>query len=75
MYNTLYLFSETAEFCCSWVHIDHRFVFNLASSVSVAQCVNGLLHVGVCGTDACNHQSVAVATQRVWREKIKNIGK
>lgn len=74
-HNTLYLFSETAQFCCSWIHVDYRFVFNLASSVSVAQCVDGLLHVGVCRTDACNHQSVTVATQRVWWEKIEKLPK
>lgn len=61
----LHLFSQTVQLCSSWINVDNGFVFNLASSVSVAQCVDGLLHVGVCRTDACNHQSVAVATQRI----------
>lgn len=41
----MYLLFQTAHFCCSGVNIDNGFVFNLASSVSISQCIDGLLHV------------------------------
>lgn len=41
----LHLFFQTAHFRGPRVNVDDGFVFNFASSVSISQGVDGLLHV------------------------------
>lgn len=69
----LHLLFQAVHFCSSGVDVDNWFIFNLASSVSISQRVDGFLHVGVCRTDASNHQSVAVASQRIWGQTHRYI--
>ena len=65
---SIYQLPKPEDLCHLWIAVDDRFVLNLARSVSISQSAERLLGVRVGRADACNHQSVTVASERVYTQ-------